>query len=71
MTIHRRLLRFTHAGQLVIGFVSPVVMQVVDNPFGLILSAAIPAQRALRHRTDIANITASGRQLAADAIGLR
>ena len=72
MTIHRRLLRFTHAGQLVIGFVSPVVMQVVDNPFRVdLIRGDTQAQRALRHRTDIANITASSRQLAADAIGLR
>ena len=72
MTIHRRLLRFTHTGQLVIGFVSPVVMQIIDNPFRVdLIRGDSQAQRALRHRPDIANITASGRQLAADAIGLR
>ena len=47
-------------------------MQVVDNPFRVdLIRGDTQAQRALRHRADIANITASGRQLAADAIGLR
>ena len=62
MTIDRRFLRFTHTGQLVIRFVSPIVVQVIDNPFrvDLIRSDTQP-QRALRYRPNITDITASGR----------
>ena len=33
MAVHRRFLRFTHTGQLIVGFVSAIIVQIVDNAF--------------------------------------
>ncbi len=33
MTVYRRFLRFTHAGQLIVRFIRAVVMQIVDHAF--------------------------------------
>ena len=33
MTVNRRLLRFAHAGQLIVSFIRAVVVQIINHPF--------------------------------------
>ena len=33
MTVNRRLLRFAHAGQLIVSFIRAIVVQIIDRPF--------------------------------------
>lgn len=59
-----------YVGQFVIGFVSLVVMQVVDNFFWVdFICGDIQVQCVFRYWVDIVNIIVSGRQLVVDVIG--
>ena len=72
MTVNRRLLRFTHTGQLIVSFIRAIVVQIIDRPFRVdFIRRNIQPQRTFRYRSDISDIATRGRQLAADTIRFR
>ena len=72
MPVDRRLLRFAHAGQLIIGLKGTIVVQEINHPFRVDMAGSdLQTKRTLRHRPDIGDIAARRRQLAANTVGFR
>ena len=70
VTVYRRFLRFTHAVKFVVGLISAIVVQIIQNPFRIeFIRRNIQTERTLRNRANISNVAAPGWQEAANAIG--
>ena len=69
VAIHRRFLRFTHAVKFVVGLVGAIVVQIIQHAFRVeFICRNIQTQRALRNRTNVADVAARRWQLAAYAV---
>ncbi|MNP66615.1 hypothetical protein D3C76_1623430 [compost metagenome] len=62
VAVDRGFLRFTHARQLIVGFIGAVVVQIVDHAFRVdVICGDFQTARTFRYRANIGDVAAGSR----------